>query len=160
MQITGNFPAGTDALSALVKTDANVETYMGEQYRLEHRTIASFIGPDTKVWCWEVLTGPAKGQYGGKRSRKADARKWARHAIREIGPINAAATEIREMSDEALATTLTSARATMAALSRRGSDKAIKAAIERAQALEAETTRRARPADAPFVVGGNCGSNA
>lgn len=84
--VSGNFPASTDALSALVQTKANTETYMGETYRLEHRTIASFIGPDRKVWCWEVLSGPAKGWDGGKCATKAEARKWARHAVREIGP--------------------------------------------------------------------------
>lgn len=88
MSISGQFPAGRNALDTLVQTRANEETYLGETYRLEHRTIFSFIGKDTKVWCWEVLSGPAQGSYGGKQSRKSEARKWARHAIREIGPEN------------------------------------------------------------------------
>lgn len=86
--ITGQFPTGTDALSALAQTRANTETYLGETFRLEHRTILSFLGPDKKVWCWEVLSGPSQGDYGGKCGTKAEARKWAKHSIREVGPEN------------------------------------------------------------------------
>lgn len=96
--ITGQFPAGTDALSALVKTDANVEEYRGETYKLEHREIFSFVGPARKVWCWEVLSGPSQGDYGGKCGTKAEARKWARHSIRVVGPEIARQTAVKENS--------------------------------------------------------------
>jgi len=72
--------ASTDGL---VKTEANTETYLGEQYRLERRDIWSpSRGRYMRVWCWEVLSGPGKGAYGGKQNLKADARKWARQSIK------------------------------------------------------------------------------
>lgn len=82
--ISGNFPQGKDALSALVSTnDVTTETYMGETYRLERRDIWSLIeGRDRKVWCWEVLSGPAEGNYGGKCGTKSEARKWAKNEIK------------------------------------------------------------------------------
>lgn len=97
VSISGQFAPGQDALSALVQTKAGEETYKGETYVLERRDIASFLGPDRRVWVWEVTSGPAKGQYGGKCGTKAEARKWARHAIREIGP------EFERMAAEAAA---------------------------------------------------------
>ncbi len=72
----------------LLRTRSCVESYKGETYRLERREIVSFNGPDRHVWCWEVLSGSAKGQYGGKCDYKEEARKWARYAIRVVGPLS------------------------------------------------------------------------
>ena len=69
------------SMAGLVQTSANVETFKGETFQLEKRVITSFVGPDRKVWCWEVLSGPAKGNYGGKCATKAEARKWAKNEI-------------------------------------------------------------------------------
>lgn len=62
-------------------TAEGTETYMGETYRLERREFWAG-GRDVKVWCWEVLTGPATGHYGGKCGTKAEARKWARNEVK------------------------------------------------------------------------------
>ena len=47
---------------------------------MERREITSFNEARgyRVVWCWEILSGPAKGQYGGKCGTKAEARKTAR----------------------------------------------------------------------------------
>lgn len=58
------------------------ETYKGETYRLEQRVIHSTYSDKlTKVWCWEVTSGPRAGMFGGKQHYKADARRWAQHEI-------------------------------------------------------------------------------
>ncbi len=85
MSITAHsLPGRTfNPVTDLVQTDGvAVETCMGETYRLERREITSFIGPNCKVWCWEVKSGPAEGHYGGKCGRKTEARTWARHEIK------------------------------------------------------------------------------
>ncbi len=84
MSITAHsLPGRTfDPVTDLVKTSGvGVETYMGETYRLERREITSFLGPNRKVWCWEVKSGPAGGHYGGKCGTKAEARGSARTEI-------------------------------------------------------------------------------
>jgi len=61
---------------------APVETHRGETFTLERRIIGHFDGrPPTRVWCWQVTSGPATGIYGGKCATKAEARTWARQAI-------------------------------------------------------------------------------
>ena len=62
-------------------TRSAVETYKGESYKLTKREIATFSRGITKVWIYEILTGPGKGVDGGKNSTKAEARRWARHNI-------------------------------------------------------------------------------
>lgn len=63
---------------------SNQEEYRGDSYQLQRREIATLANRRgfRVVWCWEVTSGPANGNYGGKCSTKAEARKWARHAIR------------------------------------------------------------------------------
>ena len=63
---------------------ANNEEYRGEKYQLQRREIATLTNRRgyRVVWCWEVKSGPAEGIYGGKCATKAEARKWARNAIR------------------------------------------------------------------------------
>lgn len=60
------------------------ETHLGETYRTERREIATFTNRRgyRVVWCWEVLSGPAEGHYGGKCASKREAAKWAKHEIK------------------------------------------------------------------------------
>lgn len=73
------------SIESLCRTEGNTEEYRGERYRLERREIATMTNRRgyRVVWCWEVLSGPAEGIYGGKCSDRREARKWARDAIRE-----------------------------------------------------------------------------
>lgn len=69
-------------------TSPGVEEYMGETFKVERREIASFASRRgyRVVWCWEVLSGPAQGMFGGKCADRREATKWAKYHIRVVGP--------------------------------------------------------------------------
>jgi hypothetical protein len=73
-------------------TSPGATTYKGETYRLERREIWS---PSSRtgtrvVWCWEIKSGPGRGDYGGKCGSKREAETTVKRAIRAYAAEEAA----------------------------------------------------------------------
>ena len=67
-----------------VAVRAGKNEYKGVEFKLERR---EFWSPNTRggtrvVWCWEILSGPGRGDYGGKCATKREAESVVKRSIR------------------------------------------------------------------------------
>lgn len=60
----------------------STERIAGEEVRLERREWFAPVSGKGRAYVWEILSGPGKGDFGGKCSTKAEARKDAGKMVR------------------------------------------------------------------------------
>ena len=82
----------------MYSTVASQNTYKGVTFKLERREIwtparAMQGGKGiTRVWCWEITSGPGRGDYGGNCSTKVEVMKTVKRVINRYAAEEAAKT--------------------------------------------------------------------